>query len=570
MHHKFNGSKFLQLCLFTILFNISLLAHADWMNLTGAETSQNIAEIYILEDHIKVNLEVYVEDLDKFEELLPDDWLDESAGERPTLEQRMHDFASKRLQFITEIGVSLPAKLELVEARMRVDRVSAYAGMINPMTRQRIRQAPEDKRVLYAEIIYTFPTVGDAQNKDGQSKSVKPEQLKIIPPLDENGIVTTDIGFVVYHRAVPVIDFRFLGQPATLNLDWKDPWYSKFENKNLSRHHKYPLMLYMYVEPRQVRQESLLRVSDIAEMTGFNLNRQKLNTEDKFQQLQAHLKDYYTREGSLDIDGEIFHPDSVRVEYVTITLKGLKVVENVLAVDESSLLVGVSQQFLRKSLPQKIKAQWQFFNQRVDRIPVIVTDPAGPFMSFIEEDSPGFGWQNFLKKYSEPVITPVVVETGWVIDIPYFGKKKILDQMPEQSQALSIVDGVLENSRTAFIEKEPASLFRVLGEVLYDKVGSDNTENLQKELAKLFSPKVTGGAVGAVQSFKELKIVNIRQLGKSLSFSATVSGSATIIAKHWGHVDQRQVNFQLLLDLVEVDKQWRLTDLTVIDIKEVK
>ena len=46
------------------------------MNLTGAETSQNIAEIYILDDHVKVKLEVYVDDLEKFEELLPDDWLD--------------------------------------------------------------------------------------------------------------------------------------------------------------------------------------------------------------------------------------------------------------------------------------------------------------------------------------------------------------------------------------------------------------------------------------------------------------------------------------------------------------
>ncbi len=29
--------------------------------------------------------------------------------------------------------------------------------MINPMTRQRVREAPADKRVLYAEIIYPFP-----------------------------------------------------------------------------------------------------------------------------------------------------------------------------------------------------------------------------------------------------------------------------------------------------------------------------------------------------------------------------------------------------------------------------
>ncbi len=238
--------------------------------------------------------------------------------------------------------------------------------------------------------------------------------------------------------------------------------------------------------------------------------------------------------------------------------------------DEASLLVGVSQKYFIEKLPQKIDSRWHYFNQRVERIPVIVTDEAGPLQNLIDKDDPDFGWQNFLKKYSEPVIQPVIVETGWNIDFPYFGKKRIFDKVPDQLQALSIVDGVLENSRVAFVEKQPESLLRVLGEVLDDKMGSDKSVGLQKELEKLFSPKVTGGAVGAIQAFKELKIVNIRQLDKPQSFSTTISGSATINAKHWGHVDQRQVKFQLLLDLVEVENQWRLADLTVIDIKEVK
>jgi hypothetical protein len=242
------------------------------------------------------------------------------------------------------------------------------------------------------------------------------------------------------------------------------------------------------------------------------------------------------------------------------------VLENASAVDEASLLVGVSQKYFIEKLPQKIDSRWQYFNQRVERIPVIVTDVAGPLQNLIDKDDPDFGWQNFLKKYSEPVIKPVIVETGWVIDIPYFGKKKILSQMPDQQQALSIVDAVLENSRVAFIEKEPNNLSRVLGEVVI----ADDSTLLKKELAKLFSPKVTGGAVGAVQAFKDIKIVNIRQLDKPQSFSATISGSATINAKHWGHIDQREVNFQLLLDLIEVDNQWRLADITVIDIKEIK
>jgi hypothetical protein len=67
-----------------------------------------------------------------------------------------------------------------------------------------------------------------------------------------------------------------------------------------------------------------------------------------------------------------------------------------------------------------------------------------------------------------------------------------------------------------------------------------------------------------------MQIVTIRELNESDGFSATISGAANIKAQHWGHVDQRQIEFQALLDLVEEDKQWKLADLTVIDLKELK
>ena len=542
---------------------------ADWMNLTGAETARNIAEIYVLEDHVKVKLEVYVGDLDKFEELIPDEWFNKPTGDsasasvnesitrRPSLEQRMQTFATERLQFITDKGVTLPAKLELVEPRTRVDRLSAFAGMINPITRQRVRGAPEDKRVLYAEIIYPFP---------GKDKAIKPEQLKIIPPLNDRGVAAANIGFLAYHKAVPIIDFRYLGQASRLNLDWEDPWYTKFDNKNLSRHHKYPLMLYLYVEPRQVRFETLLRISDIEELTGFNVEQLGLSAEQKHKLLQEHIKNYYAEKEALKIDGNSFKPDSIRVAFLHATLSGLKVLENASVVDESSLLVGVSQRYFIPALPEKIESRWQYFNPRVDRIPVIVTDPAGPLMKFLDKDDLEFGWQNFLQKYSEPVIQPVVVETGWSLNIPYIGETKILNQMPDQPQALSVVKGVLENVRIAFIEKEPDNFSRILGEI----VSSSSVEVLQKELGKLFSPKVTGGAVGAIQVINEMQIVTIRALDGSDGFSATINGSANIKAQHWGHIDQRQIEFQALLDLVEEDKKWKLADLTVIDLKELK
>jgi len=50
-----------------------MTARADFINLTGAETAPNIAEIYVLDDRVRVVLEVYVGDIGEFGELVPDD-----------------------------------------------------------------------------------------------------------------------------------------------------------------------------------------------------------------------------------------------------------------------------------------------------------------------------------------------------------------------------------------------------------------------------------------------------------------------------------------------------------------
>jgi hypothetical protein len=47
-------------------------ARADWMNLTGAGTAPNIAEITVLDDRIHVKLEIYVGDLHTFVDLIPE------------------------------------------------------------------------------------------------------------------------------------------------------------------------------------------------------------------------------------------------------------------------------------------------------------------------------------------------------------------------------------------------------------------------------------------------------------------------------------------------------------------
>jgi len=60
------------------LFIYAQCSMADWINLTGSETAPNIAEIYVMDDHVRLVFEVYIGDLEKFTELVPDAWLSET------------------------------------------------------------------------------------------------------------------------------------------------------------------------------------------------------------------------------------------------------------------------------------------------------------------------------------------------------------------------------------------------------------------------------------------------------------------------------------------------------------
>ena len=63
------------LTLIVLVTGLAGSARADWMNLTGAETAPNIAEITVLDDRVRVALEIYIGDLETFGDLIPEEWL---------------------------------------------------------------------------------------------------------------------------------------------------------------------------------------------------------------------------------------------------------------------------------------------------------------------------------------------------------------------------------------------------------------------------------------------------------------------------------------------------------------
>ncbi len=270
MKHLLSFRKYLSVATFLVVFMILSFAQtatADWINLSGAQSAANIAEIYVEEDHVRLVLEIYINDLTQFIDIVPDDFLNQADVSIPPLTERLNQFSKETFQIIANEKTHLIADLKLVEPRLRIDRPNPLAGKISPYTRQIIPGPPEDKRVLYAELIYPF--------KD------KPDTLIFVPPTDEQGRPSVSIGFIAYHKGVPVVDFRYLPGGAVLHLDWEDPWYSKFETKALTRWLLSGVKTFLYIEPYEVRHETMVRVRDIEAWMDLGLRGDELSEADE-------------------------------------------------------------------------------------------------------------------------------------------------------------------------------------------------------------------------------------------------------------------------------------------------
>ncbi len=571
-------------------------ARADWINLTGAETAPNIAEITVLDDRVRVVLEIYIGHLATFEAMLPDDWLKPGAAARLPLAERLKRFSADTFQIVTDDGTRLQADLKLAEPRLRKDRFSPFAGMINPTTRQRVPEAPIDKRVLYAELEYPF---------EG-----KPKTLSFIPPTDGKGIAAVTIGFIAYHKAVPIIDFRYLSGLAKVTLDWTDPWYTKFDNPNLKRHHKSALMSFLYVEPREVRHEVLIRVRDLQEWTDLGLKGGDTISLQEHAQIKDRARAFFSTINPLEVDGTPAIPASTRAEFLNISVTGLQVVEDDEPLDLSTAIIGIILSYPVKHLPQHVTVQWDLFNERVKQIPATAIDPAGPFRGSIEASDPTFEWRNFLRTFREPKVSPVVFDDGRSIGVPVLSvlllifalgaatlavrpallsrriwtavsglsavatvlllRVAVIDVTnpftgpPDERISAQIVTGVLDNVNHAYLEKDPTALRQALGVV----VASGTLTDVEEELGRALAIKVAGGGIARVDAIENLTIKDITALEGVSGFRSVAEWTAKASAGHWGHAHRRTIRFRALVELVEHNGVWKLAGITVVDAKQ--
>lgn len=553
----------------------ALSARADALVVVRAMTASTIAEVFIERGTITVELEIGMVDLPAFRNLLPDPIYEKLGLGSASLATRLPRFFAEDLVIRVDDGPPLLGRVEAMQGRPRVER-DKITGEPLPIT------AGEEEVVFFVTLVYSL---------DG-----RPRSLMLRPPRGESGSAVANIGFVVYHRGLPVIDFRYLGADERLHLDWDDPWYSSFENRNLRRQFDAPISAFLYVEPWEVRKEIVLRPKDLEEWIDLGLQGRKTIPVAEQGELKRKVAGFLAERSRVTIDGKAAEGELDRIHFIYRNLRTSGVIDPPRELDTISAMLGVIFVYPVDGLPDEVTLKWELFGARSGRIPVVATDEAGGLPSFLTTDDNVLIWQNFLRNPTIPRMIEIespgsARRLPWLVGAGFClagligvglrrGERKgwtpvlavalvvvagaslflaFRSTVVSDEQAETVLAGLLRNVYRAFDYREESRIY----DMLEKSVAGDLLTGIYLETRRSLELENQGGARARVQKVEVVES-NTDELRDARGFVSDCTWNVDGSVGHWGHLHQRKNQYRARVVVTAVDGAWKITDLELL------
>ncbi|AWF82141.1 hypothetical protein BTJ40_15595 [Microbulbifer sp. A4B17] len=579
----------ISLTLILISILLSPINKADFISLSGAETATNIAEIEIQKGTLHITFEISANDANMFWpeiEQTPDIYLLKQSA----LKQKVFKFQIK-----SGVKSIKPSKLSIRVAQ-RKQRNSPFAGQTDPRTGIKVPDFPSDKKVLLTQLEYPVSGVSDLEMK---------------PPMGSDGLASVTIGFTSRHGQTPVSGFHYLSKPESFTIDWDDPWNTHFKNTDISRHNRHPLKSFLYVEPRQIRHEILLRTKDLMEWTNHPFDAwQPLSPENKTF-LHHTVRNYLYNKNPTTIDQALSQPSSIETVFLRANNNGYTQISENETIEMGSVLIGYREKFSIEEFPQSVTVDWNLFTDTISSVPTLIQDPAGPFPNHVIPAFPDIQWHNYLYDYRPPNSDPLVIETPslaipmailfsfliitiivltlstkhslpgrkgsaiiytiiilsagalyfnlpeeYRVNLPGTAKKRDLGRVTEQLLL-----------KVAAAYKEPLSINLELK--LKNLITKDGFENTYTNLTQIYRPQTTSGSLGSISAITNLRVEYSNQinLNGNKGFRLITSWQAVIEEQSWGHFEQKPQKTRANIDIVQSDNYWKIARFTPLSVR---
>jgi hypothetical protein len=556
------------------------VVHGDAIVVTKAMTASTVVEIFIEESTIQVEMEIGVQDLLAFHNLLPDEMRSRMGLEPEPLADRLARFFAEDFVILADGGPPLPGRVTEIEPRRRVRR-DEITGEPLPSVED------EGEPVVFVVLSYTF--------------GGRPDTLTFHPPTAGGEYPTATIGFITYHLGLPSMDFRYLGAESTIDLDWDDPWFSKFRNRNLWRQYDSPLNVFLYVEPYEVRVEIVTRPRDVQRWADVGVGGLQTIPVEIQEEVKRRVADYYADNLDLTIDGEPITPALDRVNFLERTLRTSTVISPPRELDAAAATLGVIFLHPTSGYPEEAHLTWGLFPERVARIPAAATDEAGPLRFLLVPDDNILWWKNFLKDPTLPTLVDVepppspliraAVVISWIgmailgVVLVVNGAAAARGKMPWKRAAVAaailvvVAGATLFATRSTRVDNQRATeivaallsnIYRAFDyrdeEIIYDtldhSLSGDLLTDTYLETRRSLELASQGGARAKV---KEVEVIEVETERDGAGFVAVGTWNVAAAVGHWGHIHQRRNQYLAELRVEPVDGVWKITSFELIE-----
>ena len=372
----------------------------------------------------------------------------------------------------------------------------------------------------------------------------------------------------------------------------------------------------MYIEPFEVRHETLVRVKDMEAWMNLGLPGSEYIEVDDFESLKKRIGDFLLQHSKVLIDGQQLRPILDRTSFVKYTMTRTFFIDQPERMPLNTAMVGVIVTYLTKEIPQKVTVDWDLFSERIQKVPTNAVDPAGPFPSYVTPEDNLFIWNNFLKTYQMPTVANIEVdESLTTMKIPLasilcllallplawqIGKRKknygsiglhmglavvliagsavlypflkvavakpaaLAPQMTDQD-AVEVLNSLLKNIYRSFDFREEEDVY----DRLATSVSGDLLADIYLQNRKSLKVTQAGGARARVKAVEVLEVdvnrLDDRPLGRL--FHATWTATGTV--GHWGHIHMRKNQYEANISVEPVDGAWKITDLELLEEKRI-
>jgi hypothetical protein len=365
-----------------------------------------------------------------------------------------------------------------------------------------------------------------------------------------------------------------------------------------------PAMIFLTVEPNEVRVEVLLGLSDFLEPLRIEGGPGSVVPVEVQPTIEERAKRMVAQTIGVVIDGREAVPILERTDFVTVAATGVTTRREPEPEPLATSVLGVTLAYGVEGPPSEISLGWQVFPNETTTVPAVWTDPTGSEKLILNREQPVLEWTNDLSSYEVPPVQAVVVDpprwpllsvlTIGIAAVVWFGPLKmrrwrqaawvplVLAIMfypfvrtaaalpglggwaPAKAEAASIVDDLLTNIYRAFDLRDE--------EVIYDRlevsVAGDKLAEIYLENRRALELENRGGARARVDEVEVLEVQSVRRAGEGgfrVEAVWTVSGSVN----HFGHVHYRQNRYVAALHIRADSGVWKISEVEILDERRV-